>query len=315
MFYRQPPRSPRKKSIGFSVASLMSIPKRLKRWGYGAIALLLACTIVATTPTPSQAIDFGDIFNILRHGVRVFQLNNLSDGQEVELGKQIDQQLKRSQIRVIRSPEIVGYVDNIGQRLARNSNRPNIPYTFQVVRDAKINAFATMGGFVYINAGLMLAADNEAQLSSVIAHEIAHITERHAVGQLRQRALAEGVASAAGLGRSRAVQLGVELALNRPKSRRDELEADRLGLVYLNKTDYVPQAFPDFLRKLLRARSVPTVLSTHPDTGDRIRLSEAQIAQIPEVSRGADGSDEAEYRARMDGWFKVVPANQRQQRR
>ena len=276
MFYRQPPRSPRKKSIGFSVASLMSIPKRLKRWGYGAIALLLACTIVATTPTPSQAIDFGDIFNILRHGVRVFQLNNLSDGQEVELGKQIDQQLKRSQIRVIRSPEIVGYVDNIGQRLARNSNRPNIPYTFQVVRDAKINAFATMGGFVYINAGLMLAA---------------------------------------GLGRSRAVQLGVELALNRPKSRRDELEADRLGLVYLNKTDYVPQAFPDFLRKLLRARSVPTVLSTHPDTGDRIRLLEAQIAQIPEVSRGADGSDEAEYRARMDGWFKVVPANQRQQRR
>ena len=290
---------------------LPPVRRSLKRWTYGAIALILASTLILSSPSPSQAFDLGDIFNILRHGVRVFQLSNLSDSQEVELGKQIDRQLKQSQIRVITAPEIVGYVDDIGQRLASNSNRPNIPYRFQVVRDAKVNAFATMGGYVYVNAGLMVAADNEAQLAGVIAHEIGHITERHAVNQLRQRALAQGVASAAGVSRSRAVQLGVELAINRPKSRRDELEADDLGLQYLNDTGYAPKAFPDFLRKLLRARSVPTLLSTHPNTRDRITLAEAKIARIPENDRGTAGLDQEPYRAKIDSWFKVTPADNR----
>ncbi|MGD1850587.1 MAG: M48 family metallopeptidase [Cyanophyceae cyanobacterium] len=293
---------------------LFPLRRAVKRWGYGAIALLLASTIVVSTPSTSQAIDFGDIFNILRNGIRVYQLSNLSDRQEVELGEQIDRQLKRSQIRVITSPDVVAYVDDIGQRLARNSNRPNIPYQFQVVRDAKVNAFATMGGFVYINAGLMVAADNEAQLSGVISHEIGHITERHAVNQMRQRAIAQGVASAAGLDRSRAVQIGVELALNRPKSRRDELEADDLGLTYLNRAGYAPQALPNFLRKLLRASSPPTILSTHPNTGDRIALLEAKIAQIPESQRGKEGLNELEYRKRIDGWFKITPANSQRRR-
>ncbi|MGD1936439.1 MAG: M48 family metallopeptidase [Cyanophyceae cyanobacterium] len=300
--------------MAWFLQGLFPLRRVVKRWGYGAIALLLASTIVVSTPTASQALDFGDIFNILRNGVRVFQLSNLSDQQEVELGKQIDRQLKQSQIRVITSPEIVSYVDDIGQRLAQNSNRPDIPYRFQVVRDAKINAFATMGGFVYVNAGLMVAADNEAQLAGVIAHEIGHITERHAVNQMRQRAIAQGVASAAGLDRSRAVQIGVELALNRPKSRRDELEADDLGLTYLNRTGYAPQALPNFLRKLLRASSPPTILSTHPDTGDRIAILEAKIAQIPNSQRGQDGLDELEYRKRIDSWFKISPANSQRRR-
>ncbi|MEM9771506.1 MAG: M48 family metallopeptidase [Cyanobacteria bacterium P01_D01_bin.73] len=293
---------------------LFPLRRTVKRWVYGAIALFLASTVIVSAPSPSQALDFGDIFNILRNGIRVYQLSNLSDQQEVDLGKQIDSQLKQSQIQVITSPKIAGYVDDIGQRLARNSSRPEIPYTFQVVRDARVNAFATMGGFVYINAGLMVAADNEAQLASVISHEIGHITERHAVNQMRQRALAQGVASAAGLRRSRAVQIGVELALNRPKSRKDELEADYLGLVFLNKTGYAPKAFPDFLRKLLRARSVPTILSTHPDTRDRIANAEAQIAQIPEASRGKSGLDEITYRKRIDGWFQIRPGNSQRPR-
>lgn len=290
-----------------------TVRRFFKRWGYGAIALVLACTIVSS-PTPSQAFDLGDIFNILRHGVRVFQFSNLSDEQEVELGKQIDRQLKQSQIRVINAPEIVEYLDNIGQRLASNSNRPEIPYRFQVVRDAKINAFATMGGFVYINAGLMAAADNEAQLSGVVAHEIAHITQRHAVKQLRQRAIAEGVASAAGVDRNQAVRIGVELALNRPRSRRDEFEADYVGLEVLNRTGYAPEGLPDFLRKLLRARSVPTVLSTHPDTNERIARLEAQIAAIPNSDRGTGGLNSDRYRARIDSWFRVTRTDERQRR-
>ena len=117
----------------------------LRRWLYGLMALLMAVGIGLATPTPSQA----GLFDLIFQGVRYIQLANLSDQDEVNLGRQIDQQLKAQGLRTYRADSQVSqYVSQIGQRLAAASDRPDLPYTFQVVQDDGINAFATMGGFV-----------------------------------------------------------------------------------------------------------------------------------------------------------------------
>lgn len=228
----------------------------------------------------------------------MIQLSNISDRQEVQIGSQINQQLVRREVRLYRNPQINDYVKQIGQKLAKNSDRPDIPYTFQVVNDKGINAFATMGGFVYVNAGLLVAADNEAQLASVMAHEIGHITSRHAVEQMRQTAIAGGVATAAGLDRNRAVGIGVELALRRPGSRKDELEADQEGLEMLRRSGYAPSAMVAFMEKLLKkGGSLPTFLSTHPGTSDRITALKRAISR--QNANVGDGLDGAAYKAKI----------------
>ncbi|AFZ44755.1 peptidase M48 Ste24p [Halothece sp. PCC 7418] len=246
-----------------------------KRWRYGLLSLLVATGLVVGTPQVAQGFSF---FDVLFRGVQVFQLSNMSDEQEVKLGKQINQQLIENEITLSRDGQLNAYVDRIGQRIVPHSDRRNIPYTFQVVQDDSINAFATMGGFVYINTGLMATAENESELASVIAHEIGHISGRHAVQQMKQRAIAQGLLSAAGLDESNAVQIGVELAVSRPNSREDELEADQKGLDSLTKAGYAPIGMVTFMEKLQQqGGSPPSFLSTHPATGDRITALKAQI--------------------------------------
>ena len=190
------------------------------------------------------------------------------------------------------------YVNRIGQRLARVSTRPNISYTFQVIADEGVNAFTTMGGFVYVNTGLIAIADNEAQLASVIAHEIGHIAGRHAVEQMQQMAIAQGVMSAAGLDRSAAVNIGVELALRRPNSRQHEFEADQLGVETLKKAGYAPIAAVEFMRKLVnQSGATPAFLSTHPASSERIEAMEQSID--PARARVGDGLDNQAYRSRI----------------
>jgi predicted Zn-dependent protease len=252
-----------------------SIQPLLKRWHYGLVSLLVAMGLVVTAPQVAQGFS---LFDVLFRGVQVFQLSNMSDEQEVNLGRQINQQLVENQITLSRDRQLNAYVNRIGQRIVPHSDRPNIPYTFQVVQDDSINAFATMGGFVYIHTGLMATADNESELASVVAHEIGHITARHAVEQMKQQAIAQGLLSAAGLDESNAVQIGVELAVSRPNSREDELEADQKGLDSLTKSGYAPIGMISFMEKLQQqGGSPPSFLSTHPATGDRIEALKAQI--------------------------------------
>ena len=202
------------------------------------------------------------------------------------------------QVRLFRNPEAQNYINQIGQRLVQASDRPNIPYTFQVIDDRNINAFATMGGFVYVHTGLIAAASNEAELASVISHEIGHIAGRHAIKQMRQAAVAAGVASAVGVDRNKLVQIGVELALNRPKSREAEYEADRMGLETLIRAGYSPRGAIDFMAKLLKSGSPPTIISTHPATRDRI--SAMQQLLDPSLFNSGDGLDNNFYRATVE---------------
>jgi beta-barrel assembly-enhancing protease len=265
-----------------------------RRLLYPLVSFVLAVSLIAGIPQASQA----GWFDILLNGIQVIQLSNISDRQEVAIGKQINNQLVSREIRLYRNPTINRYVNDIGQRLAQNSKRSDIPYTFQVVNDKGINAFATMGGFVYVNAGLVAAADNEAELASVMAHEIGHITERHSIQQMRQSAIARGVASAAGLDRNTMVNIGVELALRRPNSRKDEFEADRVGLETMTQAGYAPSAVVSFMEKLLkRGGSIPSFLSTHPNTSDRIKALEQAID--PAQANVGDGLDNAAYKNKI----------------
>lgn len=266
-----------------------------RRWFYPLLSLFIALGITVGSPLSSPAIPWADL---ILQGVQVIQLSNISNKQEVQLGKQINQELVSSKVRIYRNQDVNRYVDAIGQQLAASSDRPDIPYTFQVVDDENINAFATMGGFVYVNTGLLKLADNEAELASVIAHEIGHIASRHAVEQMRQTAIAGGVASAAGLNRNAAVQIGVDLALRRPNSRQDELEADQRGLKTLGGAGYAQSAMISFMGKLLDSPSVPSFLSTHPATSSRIAALKRAI-NSKNTNNVGKGLDSAAYKAQI----------------
>lgn len=278
----------------FNLVSSLSRRYR-RRWLYPLVSIALALGLVVGTPQVSQARSWLDL---IFRGVQIIQLSNISARQEVQIGQQINQQLLGSEVQLYRNSEINRYVEQIGQRLAKESSRPEIPYTFQVVNDKSINAFATMGGYVYINTGLIAAADNEAQLASVMGHEIAHVDRRHAIQQMRQLAIARGLATAAGLDRSTLANLGVELALRRPNSRQDELEADQMGLQMLKNAGYAPSAMVAFMEKLMKkGGSVPTFLSTHPATSDRIQALNQAID--PSQANVGDGLNSTAYKNKI----------------
>jgi len=269
-----------------------------RRLGYGLMALLSAVTIGLATPQPSQA----SIFDLIFQGIRYVQLGNLSDQDEVNLGRQIDQQLKAQGVRIYtRNPEITSYLDEIGQRLAATSDRPNIPYTFQVVQDDSINAFATMGGFVYIHTGLIEAADTEAELAGVVAHEIGHITGRHAINQMRDAALASGIAGALEVDQDTLVNMGVQLALQLPNSREAEYDADRRGFHNMGRAGYDTSGFVTFMQKLERqGGSPPEFLSTHPNPGNRVNNLQS-MHDSGEYNNHNTGSDPVAYQNRISG--------------
>lgn len=274
----------------FNLLSVLSSRSR-RRWFYPMLSVMVALGLVLSPmSTPVKALPWD---RLLFQGIQVLQLSTISDRQEVQLGKQINDQLVGSQVRLYRNARINQYVDQVGQRLAAVSERPNLPYTFQVVRDDSVNAFATMGGFIYVTTGLLATVDNEAQLASVMGHEIAHITDRDALKQMRQAAVTRGIATAAGVDTNRLVGLGVEFALKRPGSRSDELEADQRGLRMLAKVGYPQSAMIAFLEKLLDQPSPPSFLSTHPATRDRISAIQKSID--PSNANTGYGLDEQAY--------------------
>ena len=257
------------------------------------LSFLLAIALSLHLPLAVKALDLRDLLRIIPSAIQIIQLSNLSDQDEVALGQSIDQQIK-TQVRISRNPRANQLVKDLGQLLVRSSDRPDIPYTFQVVEDRNLNAFATMGGFVYINTGTIAAADNIAQLASVIAHEIGHISGKHALEQMRQMAIARGIATVAGVQDDRLVNIGVQLALRLPRSREAEFDADRRGVFNLARAGMAPQAMPAFMQKLERGDGgTPDFLRTHPATGDRINALNEIIRQ--NSLSGTVGLNDREY--------------------
>ncbi len=277
----------------------MNRPKRSSFRSFFLIATL-SLSINLGVAQVSHAQSWLDL---LLQGFQVIQLSNLSPRQELRIGQQINQQLiQQGQFRPMQNPGLNRYINDIGQRLAHTSARPDLPYTFQVSNDRSINAYATMGGFVYVNTGLITAAENEAELASVMAHEIAHITARHSVNRMRDLALSQGLMTAAGLQESTMVKLGVELAVNLPMSREAELEADSLGLKNMIRAGYAPLGMVTFMQKLQQSgSSAPEFLSSHPLTANRVTALKKAVS--PQRARVGDGLDARAYQAQLSQWL------------
>lgn len=255
---------------------------------YLTISLSVAFGLIFTDVRMTQAIPWGELFI---RGVQAIQISNLSDQQEVEFGNQIRQQLlSQGKVKLYRNDELYRYVNQIGNKLVSVSNRSNLPYRFEIVDNPEVNAFATMGGYIYLHTGLIATAANEAELASVIAHEIAHVVARHSQKQMRQQAITQGLLSATGLDKANVVKLGVQLAVNLPYSRQDEFEADAIGLQILYDAGYAPRAMVDFMQKLAKTGGkTPTLLSTHPNGKDRaIALDQKIPRQIAYQGYGLD---------------------------
>ena len=208
---------------------------------------------------------------------------------EIRMGKEYAQQVEAS-VKLVQDPVVTEYVNRIGQNLVRNSDA-QVPFTIKVIDSDEVNAFALPGGFFYVNSGLILAADEEAELAGVMAHEIAHVAARHATRQMTRGNWANiGTIPLifVGGGIGYAVRSAASLALPMTFlsfSRGFESEADYLGLQYMYKSGYDPQAFVSFFEKLqAKEKKKPGTLarafSTHPQTPDRIEKSQQEIGTI-----------------------------------
>ncbi|MGB9073163.1 MAG: M48 family metallopeptidase [Terriglobales bacterium] len=208
---------------------------------------------------------------------------------EINMGRQYAQQIESS-VKLVQDPVVTEYVNRIGQNLVRNSDA-QVPFTIKVIDSDEINAMALPGGFFYVNSGLILAADEEAELAGVMAHEIAHVAARHVTRQMTRGNLANlatipliFVGGGIGYGIYEAAGLGIPLTFLHFQ-RGFEAEADYLGLQYMYKTGYDPQAFISFFEKIqAREKKKPGTLakafSTHPQTPDRIEKSQQEIGTI-----------------------------------
>lgn len=268
---------------------------------------IAAAGLILGASGPAQAISWRDFF--LR-GVQVIQLSNVSTRQEIALGEQIHRNLQAQGMKLNQNGRLNSYVRGIGNRLTRVAKRTKIPYRFFVVQDKAINAYATAGGFVYVTTGLMEAADNEAQLASVLAHEVAHIEEKHLIKQIRKQTITRGlVATALGSDRNVLANIGVELLVSRPQSRGDEYEADDAGLDILRDAGYSTSEMPRFMRKLLGGGRPPTFLSTHPAVPSRIMRLESEIkaGDTNQCDRGnipaSCGTDETQYQREVKSFL------------
>jgi predicted Zn-dependent protease len=215
-------------------------------------------------------------------------VNFYSLEKEIAVGRQLAQEVER-QAKVITDPVIAEYVNRVGQNIVRNSDA-KVPFTIKVLDSEEVNAFALPGGFFFVNSGLILKADSEAELAGVMGHEIAHVAARHGTRSATKGGIAQigmlATAIAIPYGwTGYAVEQGAGLAIPMgflAFSRANEREADHLGLQYMYKAGYDPTAFVDFFEKIetlenKKPGSVSKVFLTHPMTDDRIKASQEEI--------------------------------------
>ncbi len=263
----------------------------------GLLASLLVCGPALAAPQQPQPQDKqdkkkskNDVDQIGNRNVGK-GINFYSLEREIAIGKQYAQEVERS-AKLVDDPVVVEYVNRVGQNLVRNSDA-RVPFIIKVIDSDEINAFALPGGFFYVNSGLVLRADEEAELAGVMAHEIAHVTARHygreqTKGTLTQLALIPLILLGPGGWAGYGIYQGLNFAI--PMGflmfhRGLEAEADFLGLQYMYKAGYDPNAYVSFFEKIQaeerrKPGSIPKVFSSHPPTPERIQNTQREIASI-----------------------------------
>jgi len=264
-----------------------------------------ADTAKATTPktdvlpSPGEALDphikkgsEDDVDAIGTRNIGGRGLGNwYSVNGEIGMGKQYSMEIEKS-AHLVTDPVVVEYVNRVGQNIVKNSDC-KVPFTIKVIDSDEINAMALPGGFFYVNSGLIMAADEEAELAGVMAHETAHVCAHHAAREMTRMNYAQigsipliifTQGSWTGYGIYEAAQLAVPISFLE-FSREFESEADWLGLQYMYKAGYDPQAFIQFFEKIdalekHKPGTLAKVFADHPQTPDRISHSEEEIATI-----------------------------------
>lgn len=238
------------------------------------------------------------------------QLALIGEEQEIQMGQEAAAQVE-AQMGLVDDPELQQYVSRVGQRLAAASERPDLPWRFQVVDDPSVNAFALPGGFIFVTRGIMAVFMSEAELAAVLGHEIGHVTARHSVEQLSQQQLFGGLAGLGvvllDLGSLGQGVLGTGLNLLFLKySRDDERQADDLGLRYMTRENYEPDEMLDVFQTLERVGEAsggggtPGWLATHPAPEDRFDRMSSAIGN--DTMRRADAVVRRdEYLRQVDG--------------
>ena len=265
-----------------------SVPFRLAR----------ACAAVALLSLSACAVNPAT-------GGRMFSL--VSEGQEIEMGQQAMLEVDAT-MGLYEDPALQAYVDSVGQAMATVAERPDLPWTFKVVDDPVINAFALPGGPVYLARGIMAYFNSETEMASVLGHEIGHITARHSVeqisrAQLMQIGLVASVVLVPEL-RPFGDALGGGLGMLFLKfGRDDESQSDELGFRYMTRLGYDPQGAVDMFEILERQRDtsggvIPEWQSTHPDPGNRVLAAQQRIASS-QIDGGIVRRDE--YMRHIDG--------------
>ena len=237
------------------------------------------------------------------------ELSLMSEAQEISIGKENHPQIL-AEMGEYKDAELQRYVKDLGQRLAKSSERPNLPWTFTVIDQPVVNAFAVPGGFIYITRGILGYLDSEAQLVGVLGHEIGHVTARHSAQQYSRAVLGQAgllglgifVPAARPFGDISAQALGL---LFLKYGRDDELQSDSLGAKYAATNGWDPSAVPGFLSVLARMREgsekgIPNWLSTHPEPASRVQEVQPLVQQL--ASGRSDLRVEREgYLRRIDG--------------
>ena len=262
--------------------------------------LLLAIPVLAADPSGNdssassnqvKAYHDGSVRDISAIGNRNVGCNRsftnwYSLDRQIAMGKQYSEQVE-STTKLIKDPVITEYINRIGQNLVRNSDS-QVPFVIKVVDSDDVNAFALPGGFFYVNSGLILAADNEAELAGVMAHEIAHVAACHIArentrGQLLNLASIPLIFVGGGIGYAIQSAAGLAVPMGFLKfSRGFETEADYLGVQYMYKSGYDPQAFTAFFEKVQamekkKPGTLAKAFDTHPQTPDRLEKTQHEI--------------------------------------
>jgi predicted Zn-dependent protease len=234
-----------------------------------AAALLAAAAAVSLTPLAAQYL--------------------ISVKEEIELGRRTQRDVK-AKTPEVKDRHVVDYVQQIGRSLAARAGGPTYPYSFSVANYREINAFALPGGPVWIHRATIASARNEAQIASVLAHEIAHIAQRHAADQLTKNLIANGLLGLLGAvlgndGGARTAQAAAQVMANGyllKFSREDEREADRVGARIMRQAGWDPREMVAFM-ELLRGQqgrdpsSVEVFLSSHPAPAERAQLLRGEL--------------------------------------
>jgi predicted Zn-dependent protease len=253
------------------------------------VGILLMSSLLAVAPGAFAGGDKTDVNDIGNR--KVAHKSIISQEKEIAIGRQYATEVEK-QSKIIKDPVVAEYVNRVAQNLARNSDL-TIPLTVKVIDDPGINAFALPGGFLFVNSGMVLAADEEDQIAGVIAHEIAHVAARHWASQMTKATLLQyatiplifiPMTYPVYMGISSAMNFGIPMAFLK-FNRNAEAEADFLGLQYMYKAGYDPNAYVSFFSKVVEEErrqpgSVPKIFMDHPPTADRILKSEETIKEI-----------------------------------